>query len=72
MNYLPQLFFLIKNHFFWLLCVARGILVPQPATEPKLSALEMQSLNHWTAKEVPHNSLYVFSFLLYRIRFIEA
>ena len=58
MNYLPQLFFF----FFWPLCVACEILVPQPAIEPMLSALEMQSPNHWTAKEVPHNSLYVFSF----------
>ena len=29
-----------------------GILVPQPGIEPMLSAVEGQSLNHWTAREV--------------------
>ena len=33
--------------------VARGILVPRPGMEPALPALEAQSLNHWTAREVP-------------------
>ena len=31
---------------------ACGILVPQPGTEPISSTVEVQSLNHWTAREV--------------------
>ena len=30
-----------------------GILVPQPGIEPMPLALGAQSLNHWTAREVP-------------------
>ena len=30
-----------------------GILVPRPGIEPAPLALEAQSLNHWTAREVP-------------------
>ena len=30
------------------------MLVPQPGNEPVSPALEAQSLNHWTAREVPH------------------
>ena len=30
-----------------------GILVPQPGIEPTPPAEEAQSLNHWTAREVP-------------------
>ena len=33
--------------------VAFGILVSWPGMEPMPPALEMQSLNHWTAREVP-------------------
>ena len=29
------------------------ILVPQPGVEPAPPALEAQSLNHWTTREVP-------------------
>ena len=32
---------------------ACGILVPQPGIERALPDLEAQSLNHWTAREVP-------------------
>ena len=42
--------------FFWPHHAARGILVPQPGTEPTPLALEAWSLNHWTAAEV----LYLF------------
>ncbi|XP_073665439.1 solute carrier family 22 member 18 isoform X11 [Tursiops truncatus] len=34
-------------------CAACGILVPQPGIEPVPPAAEAQSLNHWTAREVP-------------------
>ena len=30
-----------------------GILVPQSGTEPAPAAVEVQSLNHWTVREVP-------------------
>ena len=39
--------------FFWLLCTACGILVPQPGIEPETSAVKAQSPNHWTAREIP-------------------
>ena len=29
------------------------MLVPRPGIEPSTSALEVQSLNHWTTREVP-------------------
>ena len=38
--------------FFWLHHTAYGTLGYQPGTEPVLLAVEVQSLNHWTAKEV--------------------
>ena len=31
-----------------------GILVPLPGIEPTPPALERQSLDHWTTREVPH------------------
>ena len=45
-NPLP-IFFL----FFWPHHVAWGVLVPHPGTEPVPSAVKVQSLNHWTARE---------------------
>ena len=38
--------------------MVRGILVPQPGTEPPPPALEAWSLNHWTTREVPHPASY--------------
>ena len=38
--------------FFLILCVARGILVPQPGIEPMPRAVGARSLNHWTTREV--------------------
>ena len=35
---------------------ASGVLVPCPEIELTPSALEVQSLNHWTAREVPKHS----------------
>ena len=40
--------------FFWLHCAAFGILVPQQGIEPAPPAVEAQSLNHWTTREVPN------------------
>ena len=33
--------------------MACGILVPEPGIEPESPAVEAQSLNDWTAREVP-------------------
>ena len=38
--------------FFWPHHVACGILVPQPGIKPVPPALGVQSLNHWTSREV--------------------
>ena len=38
---------------FWLCHPACGILVPWPGIEPMHPAMEVWSLNHWTAREVP-------------------
>ena len=42
---------------FWLHCAACGILVPQLRIKPAPPALEAQSLNHWTTREVPITSI---------------
>ena len=39
--------------FFWLHFAVCRILVPQPGIEPVPSALGVQSLNPWIAREVP-------------------
>ena len=39
--------------FLYFGCVACGISVSWPGTEPAPRTLEAQSLNHWTTKEVP-------------------
>ena len=44
--------------FFWPCHAACGILLPQPGVEPVPPAVEAQSLNHWTAREV--QKLYIF------------
>ena len=45
--------------YFWPHHAACGILAPCPGIEPAPSALEAQSLNHWTTREVPLLSLSV-------------
>ena len=39
--------------FFWLCCMACGILVPRPRIEPVPPAVEAWSPNHWTARKFP-------------------
>ena len=39
--------------FFWLSCTTCGILVPWSENEPASSAVNVQSPNHWTAREFP-------------------
>ena len=36
----------------WGFLAACGILVPHPGIEPMTPAVKVQSLNHWTAREV--------------------
>ena len=55
----------IYTYFFWLRPVACGILVPQPGTEPMPPAVEAWSLNHWTAREVPHEYLLSINYMQY-------
>ena len=38
---------------FWLRPAACGILVPQPGTEPRPTAVKVQSPNDWTARKFP-------------------
>ena len=46
--------------YFWPHCAACGILVSRPGIKPASPEVEVWSLNHWTAREVP-NPLYYFS-----------
>ena len=50
---LPSMLLIFSFVLFWLCHKAYGILVPWPEIEPTPPALEAQSLNHWTAREVP-------------------
>ena len=45
--------FLLFFKKFWLRCLACRILVSQSGMKRMLFAVEAQSLNHWTAREVP-------------------
>ena len=47
------LFFVLYLIYFWPHHRACKILVPWPGIEPTAPVLETQSLNHWTAREVP-------------------
>ena len=42
-----------EEEIFFFGPAACGILVSRPGIEPSPPALEVQSLNHWTAREVP-------------------
>ena len=53
-----SLFFFFLN--FWLHNTACGILVPRPGIKPTCPALEAQSLNHWTTREIPSPCLFTF------------
>ena len=61
-NLMRKIFLFNFNFNFWLHCAACGILVPQPGIEPVPPALEVQSLNYRSAKEVP-SLLFLYSVL---------
>ena len=42
-----------------------GILVPRPGIEPLLPAVEAQSFNHWTAREVPIQQILYVTLTMY-------
>ena len=44
---------LVKIYFIFFGRTACGILVTRPGIKPMYPAVESQSLNHWTAREVP-------------------
>ena len=48
-----KLFIYLFVIIFWPHRTACEILVPPPGIEPMSPAVEAQSLNHWTAREVP-------------------
>ena len=48
---IPSFFFFFL--IFWPCRAASGILVPWPGIEPATPAVEVQSLNYWTSREVP-------------------
>ena len=52
--------------FLFFLCpTTYGILIPQPGTEPMSPVLGVQSLSHWTPREVPSPS-FIIKFLNYQ------
>ena len=54
----PELFILFLLFIYvWPCHTACRILVPRPGTEPVPPAVEAQSLNHWTTREVPSRVL---------------
>ena len=53
LDLLDKDFIYLFIYLFWPHYTAHGILVRQPGTEPATPALEAQSLNHWTTREVP-------------------
>ena len=60
--YLFLIYFILFSTFILFLAVPRacGILVPGPRIEPVPSAVEAQSPNHWTSREVPPLTLLIF------------
>ena len=42
---------------FWMHCIARRILAPPPGTKGAQPAVKVQSLNPWTAREIPQDPL---------------
>ena len=52
-NFIFIYLFICLFIYLFLHLAACGILVPQPGIKPVSPALGAQSLNHWTAREVP-------------------
>ena len=54
---LSSLNFFFFSLYFWLRCMASGILVPRPGIKPTPSAVKVWSPNHWTTRESPLASI---------------
>ena len=50
---IPSTLIIVIFSFLFFGCDACGILVPWPGMKPTPPALEVQSLNHWSARQVP-------------------
>ena len=61
-NYFIKLMSFFKLIFFWPHHMTWGILVPGLGIKPIPPALEVWSLNHWTAREVPNMFFKLFNF----------
>ena len=59
------MFFFMSGFFFWLHHETCGILVPPPGMELECAppAVDMPSLNHWTARGVPVSGFFHLSTL---------
>ena len=58
-NKMMSYVFLFSFIFSWSYHTASGILNPLPGFEPVPLALEVWSLNHWTAREVPRDMYFL-------------
>ena len=61
------------NFFFFFSCEPCGILVPRPGIKPTPSAFKVQSLNHWTVREVSDTCVlrcYIFTIALYNLQYV--
>ena len=54
--YLPKFCGVFVLFCFWWSCVAFRIPLPSPGCKPAPPAVEAQSLNHWTTRDVPNQS----------------
>ena len=51
------IYFIGTGFFFWPRLAGYGILVPQTGIKPAAPAVEAQSLNHWTTRELPVDTI---------------
>ena len=72
---MDEYFLMLESYIyiFWPHRVACGILVPRPGIELVPPAGEVQSLNHWTAREVPWVPIkYIFFRIVFFIITLEV
>ena len=62
---MEEIYIRFSFFFFCPHCVACGILFPWPGMEPELPAVEAQSLNHYTTREVPTLGFLILLFYLF-------
>ena len=69
-NFFIFIFKILFIYLFWLHRVAFRILIPQPGIEPVPPAVEGRRLNHWTPREVPRLTFYLFIYSLLCVGFL--